>query len=298
MPNLLASHCKPFVHRRLRALAFVGSWLLASGFGSRLAHAETPPTRECIDAHANGQVARGQGGLLQARSYFHSCAVDACPQIIREDCAKFGAEVEAQLPSVVVSARSSSGQDLAGATLKLDGSAQALPVDGRAIFVDPGQHVFKVVARDGSEASVSALIGDSEKNRAVPVVMPARAPLAGDRPSTAAGRTISPLVYVLGSVGLVAASSFTYFALDGHSREQTLQDCAPECDPSNVSRMRRSYLVADVSLGVAVASLGLGAYFLLRPPAGTPPGTLSMTALSFSANPDLTGVRLSAGASF
>ena len=298
MLKLLTSHSSPLLHRRLRALIFVSSWLCASGFGGNVARAETPPTRECIDAHANGQVARGQGGLLQARSYFRACAAEICPQIIRDDCAKFGAQVEALLPTVVVVARSSSGQDLAGATLNLDGSAQALPVDGRAIFVDPGRHVFKVVARDGSDASVTTQIGESEKERTVIAVMPLRAAVASDAPSTAEGQTISPLVYVFGSVGLVAAGSFTYFAIDGHNREKTLHECAPGCDPANVNQMHRSYVAADVSLGVAIVSLGLGAYFLLRPPAAPPASHFSMSSLSFSTSPDLSGVRVSAAASF
>jgi len=298
MPNLLSSHLHPFVHRRLRSLTFVGSWLFASGFGGNVARAETTPTRECIDAHANGQVARGHGGLLQARSYFLSCAAETCPPMIRDDCAKFGAEVEALLPTVVVVARSASGQDLAGATVTLDGSAQALPVDGRVIFVDPGRHVFKVVTRNGSEASVSTQVGESEKARPVVVVTPPGAPVPSDVPGTADGRTISPLVYVFGSVGLVATGSFTYFAIQGHSRESALQECAPACDPANVSKMRRSYVVADVSLGVAIASLGLGAYFLLRPPATTTPASFAVSSLSFSTSPDLTGVGVSAAASF
>jgi hypothetical protein len=223
--------------------------------------------------------------------------VESCPQVIRDDCAKFGAEVEALLPTVVVVARSTSGQDLAGATVKIDGSAQALPVDGRAIFVDPGPHVFKVATRAGAEASVTAQIGTSEKGRPVVIVTPPPAPVASDAPSTTEGRKISPLVFVFGSVGLLAAGSFTYFAVDGNSREKTMDACAPACDPSDVNKMRRSYLVADVSLGVALASLGLGTYFLLRPPA-TPPTGLAMSSMSLSTSPDLSGVRVSASGSF
>jgi len=298
MPKLLAIHWDQSFHRRLRSLIFAVSSLLASAIGVNVARAETPPTRECIDAHANGQVARGQGGLLQARSLFRSCAAEACPQLIRDDCAKFGAEVEALLPSVVVVARSSSGQDLTGATVKLDGSAQSVPVDGRAIFVDPGSHVFKVATRDGSEASVSTSINASEKDRPVVVTTPGQGPLASETQSPAGERKLSPMVYVFGSLGVVAAGSFTYFAIDGHSREKSMEDCKPGCDPSDVSKMRRSYLVADVSLGLAIASLGVGAYFLLRPVSTPPPNHFSMSSVSVSTNPDLTGVRVSAAASF
>jgi hypothetical protein len=43
-----------------------------------------------------------------------------------------------------------------------------------------------------------------------------------------------------------------------------LETCAPRCtNRSEVDAMRRSYLVADVLLGVSVAALGTSAYLLI-----------------------------------
>lgn len=298
MSNLLSNLSQPLVSPRLRVLTWTGGWLLAVAFTAPPARAQTAPTRECIDAHANGQVARGQGGLLQAHSYFQACAVEICPQIIRDDCTKFAAEVQAALPSVVVVAQSSAGQSLASATVTIDASTEALPADGRAIFLDPGQHVFKVRTPDGAEASVTTTIRDSEKDRRVVVLVAPRAATASEASTSTPGRKISPLVYVFGGVSLLAAGSFTYFALDGNSRENTMKDCAPACDPSDVSKMRRSYLLGDISLGVAVASLGLGAYFLVRPPATTSSRGFAASSVSLSTSPDLSALRVSASASF
>jgi hypothetical protein len=235
---------------------------------------------------------------VQARNEFASCAVESCPQVIREDCTQFGAEVEAALPSVVIVAQSPAGRDFASATVKIDGSADALPVDGRAVFVDPGQHAFTVSAPDGSQASVATLVRESEKGRRIVVQLAPPTPVSSEAPITVERRTPSPLVYVLGGVGLLAAGSFTYFGLDGRSRENDLKACAPACDPAEVSKMRRSYLVSDVSLGVAVASLGLGAFFLVRPTAATQPNHLALRAVSLSTSPDLGGVRVSASGAF
>ena len=298
MTQLLSRRSVSFVLRRIRDLTCVSSFVLSSAFCENVAHAETAAVQACIDAHATGQVARAHGNLLQARRDFNSCAVESCPQIIREDCAQFGAEVEAALPSVVVAARSPSGQGVASATVKVDGSRDALPLDGRALLVDPGQHTFVVTAPDGSRASVTAFVRESEKSRRVEVRLAAATPVTGEAPSTAGRRTISPLVYVLGGVGLLAAGSFTYFALDGRSREHDLKSCAPACDPAEVSGMRRSYLVSDVSLGVAVASLGLGAYFFVRPPSTTPSNHLALGSVSLSTSPDLSAVRVLASGAF
>jgi hypothetical protein len=262
----------------------------------RVARAETPPTRECIDAHANGQVLRGQGRLLQAKSEFLSCAVESCPQVIRDDCTKFGAEVEASLPSVVVVAQSSAGEDIPSANVTIDGRAPTLPVDGRAIFVDPGTHVFNLTTPAGDKASVTTVIREAEKYRRVVVRVAGQAQPSEKASPQPQKPGVSPLVYVFGGTALLGAGAFTYFALDGRHRENQLDDCAPDCARSDVKAMRRSYLAADVSLGVAVASLGLGTYFLLRGRASEP--TQPSTALSVSTSGGLSAWRVSAVTSF
>lgn len=258
------------------------------------ARAESPPARECIDAHANGQVLRGQGHLLQAKSEFLSCAAETCPQMIREDCTKFGADVEASLPSVVVVAQSSTGEDIPSATVTIDDSAPAVPVDGRAVFVDPGTHVFKLSTPAGDSASVTTVIREAEKYRRVVVRVAAQAAAAPSAPPQK--HRISPLVFVFGGTALLGAGAFTYFGLDGRHRENELDRCAPDCERSDVNAMRRSYLAADISLGVAVASLGLGAYFLLRGTDSEP--NKASTALSLSTNRELSALRVSAVTSF
>lgn len=277
-----------------------GAALLLGWFGhERPAHADVNPTQQCIDAHANGQVARGQGDLLQAKQLFLSCAADGCPQMIRDDCAKFGSEVEAALPSVVVVARSSSGQDLPSATVRIDDGGEALPVDGRALSINPGRHVFKVTTPDGSSATVTTVVREAEKYQriAAQIVVSAQ-PGAEGAPARPAApeRGVSPLVYVFGGLGVVAASSFTYFALDGRRKEKELDACAPDCNRSDVDAMRRSYLIGDVSLGVAVASLGLGAYFLFRPPPSS--SSSGANAVSLSTSADLSAIRIRARIDF
>jgi hypothetical protein len=284
--------------RKRFASCALGACLLMGGLGrTRPAHAQTSPTRQCIDAHANGQVARGQGQLLEAKQQFVSCAANACPLVIRDDCAKFGSEVEAALPSVIVTARTSTGQELSSATVRIDGVGDALPVNGRALSINPGRHLFEVATPDGSKATVTMLIREAEKFQRVVAEFAVPAQPASETAERAANeRGVSPLVYVFGGVGLVAASSFTYFALDGRSKEKSLEECAPHCARSDVDAMRRSYLIGDISLGVALASLGVGAYFLLRSPATSQspgPGKVSV-----STSTDLSAIRIRARVEF
>jgi hypothetical protein len=58
-----------------------------------------------------------------------------------------------------------------------------------------------------------------------------------------------------------ALGSFTYFALSGRSVQNDLELCKPNCENrADIDRMRSRYLIADISLGVALVSLGVGAY--------------------------------------
>ncbi|MGC4093339.1 MAG: hypothetical protein QM756_36695 [Polyangiaceae bacterium] len=278
---------------KLRSSILLGLALFGLSY-ARAARAETSPAQQCIDDHANGQVIRGQGGLLQARGLFLSCAAKTCPQVIRDDCTRFATEVEATLPSVIVVAQNAAGQDSSAAQVRVDESTEAVPVDGRAIFVNPGSHVFKVSGPNQAQGSVTLVIHEAEKYRRVVVRLEGGA--AAPAPAAKAGPGVSPLVYVFGGLGLLAAGSFTYFAFDGRQRESDLDKCAPSCARDDVDAMRRSYLIGDVSLGVAVASLGAGAYFLLRSPSSAQSSTSS--ALSLSATPDLQSFRLLARTEF
>ena len=74
-------------------------------------------------------------------------------------------------------------------------------------------------------------------------------------------RTIS---YALAGVGAVALGSFAFFAVTGKSDENDLRDrCSPNCPESDVDSVRTKYLVADISLGVGIASLGAATFLFV-----------------------------------
>jgi hypothetical protein len=93
-------------------------------------------------------------------------------------------------------------------------------------------------------------------------------------PATPARR--NPLSYVFGGVGLLALGASAIYAIDGRGKQNELEQCAPTCAPSDVDAMRKSYLVADVLLGVSLISLGTGSYlFFSRTDEPTPRGSAS-----------------------
>jgi hypothetical protein len=73
-------------------------------------------------------------------------------------------------------------------------------------------------------------------------------------------------------VGAVGVGGFAGLGAWGRYKESKLElTCAPRCSKSEVSKVSTKYLLADVSLGVGLVSLAVGAYFLLRQDEGDAP---------------------------
>src|SRR5215468_1595680 len=91
---------------RVGALA---SFLLLVG---RAAQAAPPTKDECVDAHSKGQDARDNGQFSQAGRLFLVCAQSACPEVVRNDCARFADELERLQSTVTFAARDEAQNDL------------------------------------------------------------------------------------------------------------------------------------------------------------------------------------------
>jgi hypothetical protein len=87
-----------------------------------------------------------------------------------------------------------------------------------------------------------------------------------DRASGVA-RPVPVLVYPLLGVGVVGIGGFVGFGLAGKAEQRRLErDCAPNCTESDLSTMRRRYLIADISAAVGVgAVVGATVVYLFRP---------------------------------
>lgn len=229
-------------------------------FASALAaspSAAAKPTRACIDAHAEGQVERDAGRLIRASERFRACASEACPTVIRKECAELGATLEAQIPSVVVQAEDEQGRPIAGARATIDDAQPLLSLDGAPLSLDPGVHQVDVSLADGRRQTLNFSLSFGEKARSAVARFEApKPPKAEPRDNT--------LAYIIGGAGIVGLGAWGAFAWDGRRRQGDLETCAPRCpDRSEVDAMRRSYLIADMLLGLSAAALGTSAYLLI-----------------------------------
>ena len=239
---------------------------------------------QCVEAYEHGQIQRKTGGLLEARSTLQQCAQDQCPDFIRNDCLGWFAEVQNDVPSLVFAAKSQ-GRDLSNVRVSLGSRVLTSRIDGQVLELDPGEYDFRFESPGMRSQTTHFVLATGERHRLVQVdLVPLEAASADEAvPAALPPRPRSlllPGIFV--GVGAVGLAGFGALAAWGRSNESKLElRCAPRCRKSEVGDVRTKYLLADVSLGVGVASLALGAYFFLRQDeTDAPPVGVSATARS------------------
>lgn len=99
--------------------------------------------QECVAAYEKTQTLRDQGKLLDARKQAVVCSAPACPSQAIKDCVQWLAAIDASLPTVVLMALDPAGAETLDVRVTVDGQALAAKLDGKAVALDPGQHVLR-----------------------------------------------------------------------------------------------------------------------------------------------------------
>ena len=224
------------------------AWLLAvSAAGA--AHAAPQSKEACFSAYEGSQRLRQKKQLVAAKKALIACSSESCPAALRGDCVTWLAEVENVLPTLVLSAG-----ELTDVRVTEGDRVVADGLDGTAIPFDPGEHTLRFEAGGRVPVTRTILVREGEKARGVDVPL---APVAAEKPEP---RGIEPPVIVLGAVGALALASFGFFAVRSHSAKSDLESCKGHCPEDDVDAVRRDQLIADVSLGVGIAAIGIAAY--------------------------------------
>ncbi len=242
---------------------------LATLFGGTPARADESSATTCGAAFQAGQVARRKGAFGEARAELLVCSREPCSEAIRPTCARWLAEVDHAMPSLVVSVRSARGEDVRDARVSIDGELVAERLDGRAMDLDPGDHDVRVEV-GGEIVDRHVVVVEGEKARVLAIELAERPapppPPEVPPPPPLVTRPVPVLTWVFGGFTLAGLGVFTGFGVAGNAGYADMERCRPACSPDLVDDTQRSYLVADLGLGVAVVGLGLTvASYLLRP---------------------------------
>ena len=217
----------------------------------------------CIADHVKAQELNKDDKLKSALERAAACSREVCPSPVRKACSALAEAIEASMPSVIVVVATASGSEKPG-QLEIDGAPVDAGESDKPIELDPGNHSFR--AKVGDRFVEKSVLVISGKKRVIvrldaPVRSEGTQPRAAipERDTEPTPRVTTPVI-VLGAVGVLGIASFSYFGLQGRSKQNDLESCKPNCDPSLRDPVRRDYLIADVSLLVGAAALGTAAW--------------------------------------
>jgi hypothetical protein len=271
--------------------------------------------KACILQHESAQSLRRTGKLLEAREAVLVCSRDECPAAVRSDCGDWLEAMSKNVPSLVFRVKSDD-KDVSDVRVSVDGKLITSRLDGTPYELNPGSHtlLFEYAGFDPIQQEILVLEG--EKNRviaanfvkAVPVVKET-SPKAPESASPAPVEMYRPtpvLTYVLGGVALAGVAGFAAFGLSGQSEKKGLEtSCRPTCTDSELKPVETRFLLADVSLGIAVVSaVTAGVLYFGRPakplPGGAPQAKTAglPSRFAFGISPTLSGAQLAVGAQF
>jgi hypothetical protein len=198
---------------------------------------------QCITANGNAQELRRDRKLSAAREQLHICADASCPTMVRDDCIKRLDELERAQPSIVFNVKDTKGTDVIDVRVSVDGRLLADHLDGSALMVDPGVHVFSFEVTGQPPVTDRLLIREGEIGRQEPIVIGS----AGSAPSAIAGAPATSQSAAAAAPPPEAAST-------------------PAINRGSSSRrgLARQKVVGLVLGGVGVAGLAIGTTFGLR----------------------------------
>lgn len=206
----------------------------------------------CLQAYDATQVQRRDGAWIRARTAALVCAAPACPRTLVKDCTQWVQELDGAIPTVLLEVRGAAGST--DVVVFLDGATKPTSVDGKAVSLDPGQHVALFRAAGFADVSVRFVAFEGDKSRRVTAVLQ---PSATSHSSSQPIARIVPLsVKVSSAVGLVALGGAAVFGWQGLAIRRDLDStgCKPACEPARVDDMKRDFLIADIAAAVGVVA--------------------------------------------
>ena len=215
--------------------------------------------QSCIDAAESGQKLRDAGSYGGAREQFIACAADECPGEVRKACVGWLGDVEKLIPTLVFSARAR-GAEVTDVRVEVDGKVVATRIDGKPVFVDPGEHSLRFERAGEPAIDLTVVVLAGEKARLVSVEFDPEPPAATVAPASTAPPPVAPAPPAKGAAYGLAAAAIAGFALGATldiSGYAFLQTCRN--DPSCTGGHERAevawrFVAGDTSIGAGLVS--------------------------------------------
>ncbi len=221
---------------------------------------------QCFNAYEQTQVLLKTGDFQNAQSAAETCS-SGCPEEIVVECKAWLGQINRDMPSVILLARSSRGTEAEGVSVKIDGLSQGPLQQDETIKLNPGPHSLIFTRDDGWKEEIEIVAHKGEQMRQIRVTVPDRNapdPLAqpNARNSSTQGWTIAS--FTLSGLGFAAAATGGIAAL---SIKGKLSDCDNVCTGSRIESLENTgknwLLVGDIGLIVGSVGAVSGLAFLI-----------------------------------
>jgi hypothetical protein len=230
------------------------------------------------------------------------CSAPSCPADIRAECLRRVAETNVAIPTIVFEAKDASGNDLSAVKVSMDGQTLAERLEGPALSIDPGVHVFTFETSGQPAVQKQFVIREGEKDRRERITVGALAAGAPAASSAETASTENPLILkaepaaapspaastswgaqrdvgvVLGAAGVAGLATGVIFSLVYDSRAKAFNDngCStavvmngpPGCQSRRDSVRSAEYVFVAGYASAAVLG-GVGAYLFFTAPTET-----------------------------
>lgn len=221
-----------------------------------------PTVAECLEANEAAIDAGNRSALREERAQLVICAAPSCPLEVREECTRRIDDVNRVLPTLVVRAVDTAGNELVAVQVTMDGELLARRLSGVALPVDPGEHTFVFETRGRASVTKKMVLREAEKERLETVVFDApRPPEPQDASAFGSQRTLAVVAGGVGIAGMIAGSVFGLTAVS--RRDEARELCPDDCaDDAGVEAWRDAKRAGDAStaaflVGGAALATGL-----------------------------------------
>lgn len=228
----------------------------------------------CIAASEAELPLRKQGKLHDALKQLAVCADASCPDEVKTECAQRIAEINAAMPTLILSAKDGAGNDLADVKVSIDGEIVAGSLDGRPLAIEPGSHTLTFEALGQPPVEKKIVVHEGEKDRLESVVVgpvlppapavqsspaPAPPPLPQEHPWPLA-RTLGVVGGSVGLLGVGAGIWFGLFAVSSQNRQKS--DCPSPTSCPNQPQANEDYNTAKKDATASTVAFAVGGTLL------------------------------------
>jgi hypothetical protein len=193
-------------------------------------------------------------------------------------------EVNAQIPTIVFSAKDPKGADLSAVKVSMDGEVLAERIEGAALSIDPGEHTFMFETAGQSPVTEKLVIVQGQKDRREQITFrqggaaaPTQAAPSTPSPTDSGGRGIGTqkvLALVAGGLGVVGLGVGTVVGVIALSKKSDAQNVCPNDCPTEdgVNKWNDATSTGNIStIALIVGGVGVvgGAVLWFTAPSGS-----------------------------